>query len=175
MVYTCCTRNVDDSRESLVQVTIESRLDFLDTSFQSCFWKRCSDDALPGSSEAREMFMLETPRIQITLEPAIRQLSADFGLTGRELAQALGVDQRTVARWSAGDAFPRQGAKDRLEALAALDERLDEMFVSWDAARAWLRAPTRYLSDMAPIDAVRAGRSDGVLALVEAIDSGFAS
>jgi len=119
--------------------------------------------------------MLETPRIQITLEPAIRQLREDFDLTGRELAQALGVDQRTVARWSAGDAFPRHEAKTRLEALAALDERLAELFESWDAARAWLRAPTRYLNDMTPIDAVRAGRSDRVLALVEAIDSGFAS
>jgi transcriptional regulator with XRE-family HTH domain len=119
--------------------------------------------------------MVGTPRIQITLEPAIRQLREDFDLTSRELAQALGVDQRTIARWATGDAFPRHGARDRLEALAALDERLAEVFVSWDAARAWLRAPTRYLGDMAPIDAVRAGRSDRVLALVEAIDSGFAS
>jgi len=119
--------------------------------------------------------MLVTPRIQITLESAMKQLMEDFGLTGRELAQALEVDQRTVARWSNGDAYPRHGARDRLEALAALDERLNEMFVSWDDARAWLRAPSRYLSDLAPIDAIRAGRSDRVLALVEAIDSGFAS
>src|SRR4051794_25891864 len=88
-----------------------------------------------GHRGAPEIRMLDTPRIQITLEPAIRQLREDFDLTSRELAQALGVDQRTVARWSAGDAFPRQGAKDRLEALAALDERLSEMFVSWEAAR----------------------------------------
>lgn len=112
---------------------------------------------------------------QITLEPAIRQLREDFDLTSRELAQALGVDQRTIARWSAGDGFPRQGPKDRLEALAELDERLAELFVSWDAARAWLRAPTRYLSNLTPMDAVRAGRTDRVLALVEAIDSGFPS
>lgn len=119
--------------------------------------------------------ILETPRIQITLEPAIRQLREDFGLTSRDLAQALGVDQRTIARWAAGDAFPRHGAKDRLEALATLDERLNETFVSWEAARDWLAAPSRYLGDMAPIEAIRAGRPDRVMALVEAIDSGFAS
>src|SRR5262245_2197412 len=119
--------------------------------------------------------MLDTRRIQITLEPAIQQLGEDFGFSSRDLAQALGVDQRTIARWAAGDAFPRHGAKDRLEALAALDERLNETFVSWDAARAWLSAPSRYLGDMTPIDAIRAGRPDRVMALIEAIDSGFAS
>ena len=105
----------------------------------------------------------------------IRQLREDFGLTSRDLAQAVGVDQRTLARWAAGDAFPRHGAKDRLEALAGLDERLTETFVSREAAREWLAAPSRYLGDMAPIEAMRAGRSDRVMALVEAIDSGFAS
>ena len=119
--------------------------------------------------------VLETPRIQITLEPAIRQLREDFGLTSRDLAQALGVDQRTITRWAAGDAFPRHGAKDCLEALAALDERLNETFVSWEAARSWLAAPSRYLGELAPIEAIRAGRTDRVMALVEAIDSGFAS
>src|SRR5262245_48766737 len=81
--------------------------------------------------------MLSAPRIQITLEPAMKQLGEDFGLTSRDLAQALGVDQRTVTRWSTGEAFPRREAHERLEALAALDERLTETFVSWEAARAW--------------------------------------
>lgn len=123
-------------------------------------------DDLPEATRSRDL---------ITLEPAIRQLREDFGFDGRDLAQALGVDQRTIARWAAGDAFPRHGAKERLEALADLDERLNETFVSWDAARTWLQAPTRYLGDMAPIEAVRAGRIDRVVALIEAIDSGFAS
>ena len=119
--------------------------------------------------------MLETPRIQITLEPAIKQLKEDFGLSSRDLAQVLGVDPRSLARWAAGDAFPRHGARERLEALAELDERLAETFTSREAARAWLQAPTRYLSDLAPIDAVRAGRTDRVVTIIEAIDSGFAS
>ena len=107
--------------------------------------------------------------------PVIKQLKEDFGFTSRDLAQALGVDQRTIIRWASGEAFPRHGAKDQLEALAALDERLTEMFVSWYAARTCLTAPSRYLGEMAPIEAVRAGRPDRVIALVEAIDSGFAS
>ncbi|MFN8633954.1 MAG: antitoxin Xre/MbcA/ParS toxin-binding domain-containing protein [Chloroflexota bacterium] len=119
--------------------------------------------------------MLGTSRIQITLEPAIKQLKEDFGFSGRDLAQAVGVDQRTIARWASGDAFPRTDARDRLEALAELDELLAETFISWEAARAWLQTPTRYLSDMAPVDALRAGRTDRVVALIEAIDSGFAS
>ena len=111
--------------------------------------------------------VLETPRIQITLEPAIRQLREDFGLTSRDLAEG--------NRVSMIQPVPRHGAKDCLEALAALDERLNETFVSWEAARSWLAAPSRYLGDLAPIEAIRAGRTDRVMALVEAIDSGFAS
>ena len=65
--------------------------------------------------------------------------------------------------------------KDGLEALAALDERLNETVVSWEAARAWLAEPSRYLGDMAPIEAIRAGRADRVMAFIEAIDSGFAT
>lgn len=128
-----------------------------------------------ASSEWLNLRASGPPRIQITLEPAIRQLREDFGFDGRDLALVLGVDQRTIARWSSGDAFPRHEAKARLEALADLDERLNELFVSWEAARGWLRTPSRHLGDLAPIDAVRAGRIDRVVALIEAIDSGFAS
>jgi len=113
--------------------------------------------------------------IQVTLEGAIQQLASDFGLSARELAQALGVDRRTLERWASGDTYPRARAKDRLVRLAALHGRLAETFETTDAARAWLHHPMPYLGNMVPADAVRVGRFESVEAALEAIDSGFAS
>jgi putative toxin-antitoxin system antitoxin component (TIGR02293 family) len=113
--------------------------------------------------------------IQITLKPALEQLEHDFGLSSTELAQALGVDRRTLERWANGDTFPRHAARDRLLALVALHARLAELFETVEDARDWLHRPLPYLGRMAPIDAVKVGRIESVDAALEAIDEGFAS
>lgn len=113
--------------------------------------------------------------LQVTLAPAIRRLEDDLGLSARDLAQALGVDRRTLERWAAGDTYPRARAKDRLLHLAALHTRLTETFETSDAARAWLHRRMPYLGDMAPADAIKVGRFESVEAALEAIDSGFAT
>ena len=113
--------------------------------------------------------------IQITLKPALDQFEHDFGLTSRELAQALSVDRRTLERWASGETFPRHAARDRLVALAALYTRLAELFETDADARTWLHRPLPYLGQMAPIDAVKVGRIESVDAALEAIEDGFAS
>ena len=113
--------------------------------------------------------------IQITLKPALDQLEHDFGLSSRELAQALGVDRRTLERWASGDTFPRHAARDRLLALVAVHARLAELFETAEDARTWLHRPLPFLGRMAPIDAVKVGRIESVDAALEAIDEGFAS
>jgi putative toxin-antitoxin system antitoxin component (TIGR02293 family) len=113
--------------------------------------------------------------IQITLKPVLEQLEHDFGLSSTELAQALGVDRRTLERWANGDTFPRHAARDRLLALVALHARLAELFETVEDARDWLHRPLPYLGRMAPIDAVKVGRIESVDAALEAIDEGFAS
>jgi putative toxin-antitoxin system antitoxin component (TIGR02293 family) len=114
-------------------------------------------------------------QIQVTLRPALEQIEHDFGLSSRELAQALGVDRRTLDRWASGDTFPRHAAKARLIRLVALHDRLAETFDSADDVRAWLHRPLSFLGRMAPIDAVKVGRLESVEGALDAIDEGFAS
>jgi putative toxin-antitoxin system antitoxin component (TIGR02293 family) len=113
--------------------------------------------------------------IQITLKPAIEQLEHDFGLTSRELAQALCVDRRTLERWESGDTFPRHAAHSRLQKLVALHGRLADLFETAEDARTWLHRPLPFLGQLAPIDAVKVGRIESVDAALEAIDDGFMS
>src|SRR2546423_2828759 len=89
--------------------------------------------------------------IQITLKPALDQLEHDFGLSGRELAQALGVDRRTLERWENGDTFPRHAARDRLLRLVGLHARLAELFETADGLRGWLHRPLPYLGNLSPV------------------------
>src|SRR5690242_10355022 len=93
--------------------------------------------------------------IEITLKPALDQLEHDFGLSSSELAQAVGVDRRTLDRWASGDTFPRHATRDRLLALVALHDRLAGLFETDEVARTWLHRPLPFLGGMAPIDAVK--------------------
>jgi transcriptional regulator with XRE-family HTH domain len=113
--------------------------------------------------------------IDIGQRSPIERLREDFGIDERDLARALGVDRRTLARWASGDTYPRHGSRDRLRKLVALHARLWETWRTAEDARRWLHRSSPFLGDMAPIDAVRAGRFDRVEAALEAIDSGFAS
>lgn len=113
--------------------------------------------------------------IYIGLGSAIAQLQQDLGLDERGLAQALGVERRTLARWSGGESYPQREARGRLQELVALHAYLGAMWRSRDAARRWLHRPSPFLGHAEPIDLVRAGRLDRVEAALEAINSGFAS
>jgi putative toxin-antitoxin system antitoxin component (TIGR02293 family) len=126
-----------------------------------------------ATAPARQARSLD--RIQVTLKPALEQIERDFGLSSRELAQALGVDRRTLDRWASGDTFPRHAAKSRLSRLVALHDRLAETFESADEVRAWLHRPLPFLGGLAPIDAVKVGRLESVVGALDAIDEGFAS
>ena len=113
--------------------------------------------------------------IELGLGSAMTRLRDDLGLDERGLAQALGVDRRTLARWSSGETYPQRDARARLQELAALHAYLGAMWRSRHAARRWLHRPSPFLGHAEPIDLVRAGRLDRVEAALEAINSGFAS
>lgn len=110
--------------------------------------------------------------VSVGLERLIVDLEAGLSLGPDELAAALGVVPRTVARWRSGERFPQHQARRRLDALLALRDRLEESFDGRDAVAAWLNANSAYLGGIKPIEALRIGRIDAVEAAIEALDSG---
>ena len=49
----------------------------------------------------------------------IKELRKGLTCTARELAEALGLDQKTVLAWEAGELFPTKRFVDQMEALRA--------------------------------------------------------
>jgi hypothetical protein len=118
------------------------------------------------SASLRARTVLEVPPSSV-----VALAEQTLGLSSAELAQALGVTERTVARWSAG-LHPQVETRGRLIDLLGLIRHLRDTFDDDPTCAAWMRAPNRYLGLLAPSDAVRAGRIDRVEAALEALDSG---
>lgn len=111
--------------------------------------------------------------LDLTPHQVIEQLEADLSLTSDDLARALDVNVRTIERWRNGQAYPQLEARRRLAELVSLRNRLQETFTGPKAVSEWLRSANRYLGQLSPLDALRAGRIDRVAAALEVLDSGI--
>ena len=109
----------------------------------------------------------------LTPHQLIEQLGSDLGLTTSDLAKAVDASARTVERWRNGVAYPQTEARNRLVGLLGLRNHLFGTFATATAIQEWLRTPNRFLGEMAPIEALRAGRADRAEAALEALDSGI--
>jgi uncharacterized protein (DUF2384 family) len=107
------------------------------------------------------------------LKDTIEALQRGLDVSEDALADAVGVNARSVGRWREGLTFPQREARDCLDRLSALVDRLYDTFTSVDAVRAWLYADSRYLGYLKPVDAIRAGRIDRVTAALDAFDAGL--
>lgn len=87
---------------------------------------------------------------------------AEFLGSRRQLARSLGVDPAQVTRWSRG------GAPDPLNALRVdvLELVLSELSRVYEpmVSRRWLDGVNPYLGDRRPIDVIRSGRPEELLA-----------
>lgn len=90
------------------------------------------------------------------------------GLKGSDIANAASVSPATVSRWSAGEAFPRPKTQLLISDLRYVVDRLAE-FYSPEETRIWLYAKHPLLKGERAIDLVNAGRTDEVLAIIEAL------
>jgi len=100
----------------------------------------------------------------------LRKLIDDLGLQEKDLRAVFDVDARTLDRWTSGEVIPQRGARARLGALSRLHERLGLIFSSPEGSRAWLRAQSRYLGGMTPVQALRGG-GDGIERVDEALEA----
>lgn len=110
--------------------------------------------------------------LEVTPRQAVGALKSDLHLSIRNLGTILGTDPRNIQRWVSGESYPQRTFRRRLHGLVELHRHLGETFVTMEAAREWLAAPSRYLAGLTPLDALRAGRVDRVENALEAIDSG---
>ena len=112
-------------------------------------------------------------RLEITPREALERLASELGLSSKDVATALGIEQRTVDRWKTGETYPQREARGRLAALVALSESLRQAFADREGIREWLDSPSRYLGGMRPAEAIKIGRADRAEAALEALKSGI--
>lgn len=95
----------------------------------------------------------------------------DAVLTNAELAEITGVKTRQVQHWASGAHRPQGAAKDKLLELHYIIERLREVYTP-EGADIWLHGRNRGLDGEKPIDLLRAGEFERVLAAIERLASG---
>lgn len=91
--------------------------------------------------------------------------------TNAELAEVTGVKTRQVQHWASGAHRPQGDAKDRLLEVHYIVERLLEIYKP-EGADIWIHGRNKGLGGQKPIDLLRAGDFEQVLAAVERLAAG---
>ncbi|MGH2534990.1 MAG: helix-turn-helix domain-containing protein [Thermomicrobiales bacterium] len=113
--------------------------------------------------------------VQATSRPVgdqIEQIQQRLGVSDEEIASALGVAPRTVASWRRQDAMPERAARQRLEALAALDRHLHDTLKA-ETVAPWLRTRPHNLGGMTPAEVIANGEFDRIEGLLTVVDHGM--
>ena len=121
-----------------------------------------------------------SPGTALQLAPGhiLRLLVDDLGIEEKDLRVIFDVEQRSIEKWMSGETLPQKETRRRLNELAALHEHLGQTFLSYKGARAWMRAPLRYLAGLTPLQVLRAGDTEEISSVerleeaLEALDAG---
>ena len=98
-------------------------------------------------------------------------LKSDGGLQGKDIANIVAVSPATVSRWFSGKATPDLRTQTVIAELRYVVDRLSDFYTA-DETRLWLHAKHPMLDGERAIDLINEGRTESVLALIEALDSG---
>jgi transcriptional regulator with XRE-family HTH domain len=98
-------------------------------------------------------------------------LRDDGGLQGKDIANIVAVSPATVSRWSSGKAMPDLRTQTVIAELRYVVDRLADFYTP-DETRLWLHTRHPMLGNERAIDLINKGRTEQVLAVVEALDSG---
>jgi transcriptional regulator with XRE-family HTH domain len=101
----------------------------------------------------------------------LERLRDDGGLQGKDIANIVSVSPATVSRWSSGKATPDLRTQTVIAELRYVVDRLSDFYTS-DETRLWLHAIHPMLHNERAIDLINNGRTEEVLAVIEALDSG---
>lgn len=121
-----------------------------------------------GNMTATTVDRLEKKTARETVERAHETL----GLPYTELAEALGVDRRTLLRYRKESHAPSPRVRAQLEKLREMRYLLLEIFEDEDAATEWLYSPVPALRGRRSIDLVRRGELDEVIHILAGLYSG---
>lgn len=99
-------------------------------------------------------------------------LKADGGLQGKDVANIVNVSPATVSRWVGGLATPDLHTQTVIAALAYTIRRLAD-FYEPSETRLWLNAKHPLLENERPIDLIRSGNVEAVLAVIDRLDAGI--
>jgi transcriptional regulator with XRE-family HTH domain len=126
---------------------------------------RAGAEALPSPAERRAASdILQVVAPDLCADSGrldARRVAASMGLSLRQLARVAGVTQQALS--ATPDSRSIQGV---LRPIARLSAVLDQAFPG-ERKRAWLQSPNPALGDIAPAEAIAAGRAEVVLLKVE--------
>jgi transcriptional regulator with XRE-family HTH domain len=94
-----------------------------------------------------------------------------FGLNYVELARSLGVDRRTVLRYRKRTVVPSRRAQARMEKLRDIHRLLELVLGDRDSQLEWLYGSAPLVRGQRPIDLMRKGELDEVLAVLTSLYS----
>ena len=92
-------------------------------------------------------------------------------LTTKELAEVVGVDVRQISNWASGQNTPRNERRDRLLEVHYIVQQLREVYTR-EGAEIWLHGRKRSLGGERPIELMREGRFQTVLAAIDRLREG---
>jgi len=96
----------------------------------------------------------------------------ELELTAQEVAQAIGANRKTVARWREGQSAPSPEHRRHLERLNQLRYLLETSFRSPEARRRWLHTPAPGLGGRIPYLVITEGDLDRILNLLSTLEAG---
>lgn len=100
----------------------------------------------------------------------LRGFKVAFGLTNRELAEVVGVSERTIFNWMSGEALLNRLAREKIDKLFRVHEKGSNE-IKPEARRRWLFAQNELLGDSA-YNLLAKGEFEKVLADIEAMREG---
>lgn len=108
---------------------------------------------------------------QATIADRLRGAAERTDLDRAALANLVGTNPRTVARWLTEESEPRTEARRKLLEVLAVLESLSAVLEP-QAAHDWLFSPNPFIEHRKPIEALEAGDWRTVLGLIDALAEG---